>query len=273
MKRFWINLLMLCLAAPALAEETPAPVKPTISAFVIKRLPENESPLNDMNGTTVGIELKGDSEKVYVTGVEIDESKISFKDSTGKDLFAAGKIERQAYHKKSQTFGEMRLVENALSVYLPRWMGRDKVKPGVVYLRCHALTCPGQKASAVLIQGEIDVYTASEETKTATITKAQLTSKEGFKAGDSAVRLEGFGGGSSSGRSYSSYELASLARVTKIAVVGRDQGPSPVVLEGQVLKVYSDEISDTDTIELTYAVPKRSTLELDLEVTPGSVGQ
>lgn len=273
MKFIGITLLLFCLAVPVLAEDDADAVKTTVSAFMVKQLPADESPSSDMNGTTVLLELTSANEAGFVTGVEIDRSKVSFKDSTGKDLFAAGKAARQAYDKKSRSFGGMREVENSLSVNLPRWIGRDKVRPGVVYLRCHALTTLSEDAAGVRIKGEVDVYMASEKTQTATITKAQLTAKDGFKLGASSVALQGFGGGLIDGRSYSVYEVATRARILKVEVVGNHGDASPVVLEGRGLRVYGDELADGDKIEITYAVPKRTTLELDLGVTPASVGQ
>ena len=270
MKTFgFTTLILLCIALPVVGE---VKVKTTVTEFKIKQLPEKESSANDRKGTTVLLELSSVSEGKKLTGAEIDGSKISFKDSTGKDLFAAGKKARVDYDKKGGSYGGLRSVENSLSVNTPALIGRDIVQPGRVYLRCFALATPAKKANGVAIQGEIKVFTESDRTKTNVITKAQLTSGKVFKFEDLSFQFKSFGGGFENGRSYSSYELSSLAGFKKFEVAGKTREQSPVVFDGEKVKVYSDELADTDQIKITYSLPDESTLKLNLEVTLGSVG-
>lgn len=273
MKSVGFSAIVLCLILPAVAQDRQETVKTTVTEFRIKQLSEDKASPNDRIGTTVLLELLSETEDAPLTGVQIDPSKITFTDSTGKDLFAAGKQARIDYDKKNPVYGGMRSVENALTVNPARSVGRDKVKPGAVYLRCHALTTPARQATSVRIKGEIDIYTVTDEKRTATLTKEQLTSRTGFKVGDYTAKLVSYGGGVAKGRSYRSYEVDSLLMLQTVAVVGKKDGPSPVVLEEQTIRVYEDEIAATDEIQITYLLPEKSTLLLDVEVTPGSVGR
>lgn len=272
MKSIGVAAVILCLALPAAGQDRYPVIKTTVTELQIKLLPEKTAATNERIGTTVLLTLSSETEGALLTAVQIDRSKITFKDSTGKDLFAAGKKARQEYDKTAPVFGGMRSVENALSVNPPRWIGRDKVEPGAIYLRCHALATPDENATSVSIKGRIDVYTSSEETRITQITKAQLTSRKGFRLGEHQVKLVGAGGGIENNRRYGSYEIESRTMLKQVAVVGRDEGPSPVVLKKQTLRVYSKELAEDDEIAITYTLPQKVAMALDLEVSPGSVG-
>ena len=161
------------------------------SAFSIKvvEVPEKEELGKDV-GTMVFVEVYSTHKGDKITAIEIDRSKISFTDSTGKDLFAAGKKTRIRYDEQFISAGGLRDVENALSECPPLHIGRDKVRPGCVYLRCYALATPDPEATSVSIRGDIKVFKVSKESKTAIITKGQLTSGKEFKLGDLSFQFK-----------------------------------------------------------------------------------
>ena len=230
-------------------------VKTTVTEFRIAQLLEKDSFDNDGMGTTVLLELVNTFEDGILTGAEIDTSKITFNDSTGKDLFAAGKKARTAYNKTSNTRGGLRRVENSLSVNPASVIGPDTVQPGSVHLRCYALTIPEKNATGVEIKGEIKVYTESDQTKTDVITKKQLTSERPFKLGDISFQFKYMGGGGVNNRSYSTYEFISFARIKQFEVTGKTKKPSPFDIEEYKVKIYTDELEDTDEIKITYSLP------------------
>jgi hypothetical protein len=247
-------------------------VETTLTAFSIKQVPEKQSAGDGDPGTMVLLQMVSTSEGKPLSGAEIETSEISFSDSTGKDLFAEGKKTKAAYKDGDRVYGGAGEFDNSLYAMLPEHIGRDKVKPGTVYLRCHALTIPAEKATGVSIKGKLTVYTDTGKTKTATITKAQLTSGKPFKIDDLTIEFQGFGGGSYNNRNYSSFEFRSLAALKKITVESADESKLPVIFDGKEIKAYDKELTDTDKIEITYSLPEKSVVSIDIEVTPGSIG-
>lgn len=265
---------ILCIAlfasVPALAQ---VGVKTTTTAFSIKQVPEKQSVTDSDPGTTVLLKMVSASEGKPLTGAEIDPAGISFTDSTGKDLFTEGKKTKAAYRAGGRViYGGTEESDNSLSVELPEHIGWDKVGPGAVYLRCHALATPAEKATGVSIKGKLTVYSDTGETKTAIITKAQLTSGEPFQIDDLTIEFQACGGGFSNDRSYWNLKFRSFAVLKKIAVEGADESKLPVTFDGKNIKAYEEELTDTDKIEITYSLPEKSAVDIDIEVTPGSIG-
>jgi len=272
MKITTISILSLLLLAVA-PVQAQVDVESTVTEFRIKEVPPKRVFGNEAVGTTVILRLVSKTKGGSLTGADAGAAEFTFFDSTGKDLFAEGKKTTDAYSAEGgMVYGGMAQTENRLTVMKPQWIGRDRVKPGEVYLRCHALATPAPKAGGVTIKGKLAVYTSTGKTKTARITKAQLTSGKPFKVGDWTMNFQSFGGGSSNKRSFSYLEINSFAALKDIKVVGSDEDKPLIEFDGKRIKSYNKEMKDTDQIEITYFVPAKSTVDIDLNVNAGSIG-
>ena len=238
------------------------------------RMPEKEM-LGKEKGIIVKMVLTHPDKAV--AGIDGKASKINFTDSTGKDLFAAGKAQKATWRKevKGIRYSDRDQYENTVSVAQRDFHDPKNNDPKEVLIQCIALTLPAKDANSISIKGPLVLKTKAKAIKSVLLSPSDLVGKNVVKLGTSSLKLKKRGSGSYGKDRFISLQCESDAILENVSVVGKETSKRLLELKkGSAhrkpsLYVYSKNLSPDHKIKLEYSTPEKETVAIDVKIGPG----
>ncbi|MCP4375494.1 MAG: hypothetical protein GY794_04880 [bacterium] len=265
------GLLICCAAVPAIAVEK---VTAKVDGLHIVRLPKKEV-FDKGCGTTVKFSLTHASKRV--SGIDAEASKISFTDSTGKDLFAAGKKQKAEYKKNRKGFfsSSGAKKENCVSRVARGFLEREKADPKQVLIQCHALATPAKDAKSISIKGKLVLKTDAGKKKSVTVAPSDLAADKVIKLGKNSLKFVAAGSGSMGKEKFVSLSCETDVVIKSISVIGKESKKHVVQFQKgsgdqkASMEVFGKNLAATDKVKIVYSVPQTETVDIDLTINPG----
>lgn len=266
--------LLICCGAVSLAAREKATVKVKVDELHIVRLPKKEV-FGKKCGTTVKFSVTHAGKQL--SGIDADASQISFIDSTGKDLFAAGKKQKAEYKKnrKGFSFSSGAAKENRITEAARDFHDRDNADPKEVLIQCHATALPARLAKSISIKGTLVLKTDAGEKESVTVAASDLAANKVVKLGKNSLKFGAAGSGSSGKDKFVFLSCDTDVVIQSISVIGKESSKNVVRLQKRsgdqkaTVEVYGKNLAAADKVKIVYSVPQRETVDIDITINPG----
>jgi hypothetical protein len=223
-------------------------------------------------GTTVT--LKIDHKTKQLVGIDSEDSSVRIVDSAGKDLT----VEGRKVQKKAIELGNYPIVARDSMTHdcVSRPHLRTRKGDKGMTFECHATAVPSSEATGVSLKGTLALLVRSSKEASEIVPFSSIIGGKAIRLGVADLVLVGSGGGMTPRGSFTDMQCKTTVTIDSVSVVGREREKGLVDLvpgspnQTASLRVFSEKLKPDDKVKITYSVPERITIPVDLTIGMGS---